>query len=70
MINRKNLGLLQDEKGRGDKFLARYDGPFEIMKKVSTVAYHLRMPASYSIHPVINIEHPEKYQDSPIEFGD
>ena len=39
VINRKNLGLLRAEKGRGDKFLARYEGPFEIMKKVSPVAY-------------------------------
>lgn len=46
VINRRNLGLLRDEKGRGEKFLAKYEGPFEIMKKVSAVAYRLRMPAS------------------------
>jgi hypothetical protein len=28
------------------------------------------MPASYGIHPVLNIAHLEKYNDSPIEFGD
>lgn len=39
VINQKNLGLLRDEKGRGDTFLARYEGPFEITKKVSAVAY-------------------------------
>ena len=47
VINRKNLGLLRDEKGRGDKLLARYEGPFEIMKKISAVAYRLRMPGSH-----------------------
>jgi hypothetical protein len=27
------------------------------------------MPASYGIHPIINIAHLEKYQPSPAEFG-
>ena len=70
VINRQNLGLLKEEKGRGNKFLARYEGPFEVMKKISAVAYRLRMPASYGMHPVLNIEHLEKYQESPSEFGD
>ena len=70
VINRQNLGLLKEEKGRGNKFLARYKGPFEVMKKISAVAYRLRMPASYGMHPVLNIEHLEKYQESPSEFGD
>ena len=70
VINRRNLGLIRDEKGRGDKFLARYEGPFEIIKKISAVAYRLRMPGSYSIHPVLNIEHLEKYKESPSEFGE
>ena len=70
VINRKSLGLFRDEKGRGDKLLTRYEGPFEIMKKVSAVAYRLCMPGSYGMHPVINIEHLEKYQESPSKFGD
>ena len=70
VINRRNLGLLRDEKGRGNKLLARYDGPFEIIKKISPVAYRLRMPASYGMHPVLNIEHLEKYQELPSEFGE
>jgi len=28
------------------------------------------MPASYGMHPVINIAHLEKYNKSPMEFGD
>ena len=47
----------------------KYDGPFEVMKKYSPVSYCLRMPASYGIHPVLNIAHLEKYQASPTEFG-
>ena len=48
----------------------KYDGPFEIMHKVSPVAYRLRLPASYGIHPVINIAHLELYNKSPSEFGE
>ena len=47
----------------------RYNGPFEIIKKISPVSYQLQMPASYGIHPVLNIAHLEKYCVSPSEFG-
>ena len=70
IINRKNLGLLRNEKGRGDKLLMKYEGPFEIIQKLSSVSYRLRMPASFGMHPVLNIEHLEKYQDSPEELGE
>ena len=70
VINRKNLGLLGNEKGRGDKLLTKYEGPFEIIQKLSPVSYCLRMPASFGMHPVLNIEHLEKYQESPEEFGE
>ena len=69
LINPHSLSLLKSEKGQGKKLLMKYDGPFEIMKKLSPVSYRLRMPASYGIHPVLNIAHLEKYQASPTEFG-
>lgn len=28
------------------------------------------MPVSYGMHPILNIEHLEKYQESPSEFGE
>ena len=70
VINRKNLGLLSDGKGRGNKLLTKYEGPFEIIQKLSSVSYRLHMPASFGIHPILNIEHLEKYQESPVEFGE
>ena len=48
----------------------KYDGPFEVIQKLSPVSYRLWMPASYGIHPILNIAHLEKYQSSPAEFGD
>ncbi|KZT25536.1 hypothetical protein NEOLEDRAFT_1064854 [Neolentinus lepideus HHB14362 ss-1] len=47
----------------------KYNGPFEIIEKLSPVTYRLRLPASYKMHPVINIMHIEKYEKSPPEFG-
>ena len=68
IINQKHLGLLRSERRRGDKFLTKYEGPFEIIQELSAVSYHLHMPASFGMHPVLNIEHLEKYQESPEEF--
>ena len=69
-INQESLGLFRDEKGQGDKLLTKYKGPFEIIQKLSSVSYRLCMPASFGMHPVLNIEHLEKYQESPEEFGE
>lgn len=69
LINQRKTGLLRNVKGRGEKLLILYEGPFEITQKISKVAYRLRMPASYGIHPVINIAHLEPYEESPPEFG-
>lgn len=70
LINPHSLELLKNIKGRGKKLLMKYDGPFEILQKVSPLAYRLRMPESYKMHPVINIAHLEKYQKSPEKFGE
>jgi hypothetical protein len=47
----------------------KYDGPFEILRKLSPVTYQLRLPVSYGIHPILNIAHLEAYHESPPEFG-
>ena len=70
VLNPHTLHLLKDEKGRGQKLLMRYDGPFEILHKLSPVTYQLQMPVSYGINPIINIAHLEKYVSSPSEFGE
>ena len=69
LLNAHSLDLLRNVKGKGKKLLTRYEGPFEIMQKVSPLAYRLRMPASYGINPVLNITHLERYKESPEEFG-
>ena len=61
LINLHSMHLLRSFKGRGQKLLPRFDGPYEIAEKVSKVAYRLRLPASYRGHPVINIAHLKLY---------
>ena len=70
VLNVDSLELMRMEKGRGRKLLMKYDGPFEIIRKISPVAYQLRLPASYGIHPILNIAHLERYEASPPELGD
>lgn len=70
VLNPHSLNLLREEKGRGRKFLMKYDGPFEIIRKLSPVTYQLRLPASYGMHPILNIAHLERYSKSPEEFGE
>jgi hypothetical protein len=70
VLNPHSLNLLRDEKGRGKKLLMKYDGPFEIIRKLSPVTYQLRLPVSYGIHPILNIAHLESYSKSPPDLGD
>ena len=69
LLNPHSLSLLRNKTGCGRKLLMKYDGPFEIIQKLSAVSYRLRMPQSYGIHPILNIAHLERYQPSPAEFG-
>ena len=48
----------------------KYDGPFEILQKYSPVTYHLHLPSSYGMHPVLNASHLEAYHKSDLAFGE
>ncbi|QRV96541.1 Retrovirus-related Pol polyprotein from transposon [Ceratobasidium sp. AG-Ba] len=61
MLNPHSLNLLRSQKGKGRKLQMKYDGPFEVLEKLSDVTYRIRIPASYKIHPVVNIAHLEPY---------
>lgn len=70
VLNVDSLELLRAVKGRGRKLLMKYEGPFDIIRKLSPVSYQVRLPASYGMHPILNIAHLEKYEESPREFGE
>jgi len=65
VLNPHSLDLLKTEKGRGNKLLMRYNAPFEIIICKLLVTYQLCLPASYGIHPILNITHLEEYKSLP-----
>lgn len=69
LINPHSMALAKDLKGKGRKLLPRYEGPFEVLQKLSPITYRIRIPSSYKIHPVISIAHLQRYHESPEEFG-
>lgn len=69
LVNPHSLRLV-DVEGTGKKLIQRTIGPFEVMEKINPVVYRLRLPDTYPMHPVFNIEHLRKYNPSPPEFGD
>ncbi|XP_027151875.1 uncharacterized protein LOC113751928 [Coffea eugenioides] len=51
---------------KGKKLKPRYIGPFEILKKVGSVAYQLKLPASMAkIHDVFHVSMLRKYYSDP-----
>lgn len=69
LVNPHTLKLVEVE-GTGRKLVQRMIGPFEVMERINPNVYRLRLPDSYPMHPVINIEHLKKYKLSPEEFPD
>jgi len=69
LVNPHRLKLVEVE-GMGRKLVQRMIGPFKVMEHINPNVYQLRLPDSYPMHPVINIEHLKKYKLSPPEFED
>ena len=69
MINVHSLKLSDVTEGKGVKTTRRFEGPFEVIDKLSEITYRVRIPHEYDIHPVISIAHLEKYIPLPEEFG-
>lgn len=63
LINPHSLELLES-KGEAKKLVQRYIGPFEITGIVSPTSYRLRLPDTYPMHNVVNLEHLTKYTRS------
>ena len=64
LINPHSLELV-DVKGKSHKLVQRKIGSFKIMEVLSPTTYRLRLPDTYPMHPVVNIQHLTKYHHSP-----
>ena len=48
--------------GKKEKLAPRYIGPFEILERISMVAYRLALPPDMSqVHPMFHVSIPRKY---------
>ena len=57
--------------GKRGKLALRYIGPFDILERVGTVAYHLALPPSLSgFYEVFHISMLRKYTPNPIHIVD
>ena len=63
LINPHSLELIET-KGKGRKLVQRKIGPFKVMEVISPTAYRLRLPDTYPMHNVVNIQHLTKYHRS------
>jgi hypothetical protein len=69
LVNPHTLELV-DVAGTGKKLIQRMIGPFEVVERINPMVYRLRLPDTYSMHPVFNLEHLRKYVPSPTKFGE
>jgi len=69
LVNPHSLELVEVE-GTGKKLVQRTIGPFEVLEKINPLVYRLRLPDTYTMHPVFNLEHLRKYRQSDRRFGE
>jgi hypothetical protein len=60
LMNPRSLELV-DVKGKSCKLVQRKIGPFEITEVLGPTTYQLRLPDSYPMHNMVNVQHLTKY---------
>jgi hypothetical protein len=64
LINPHSLELVDIKKG-SRKLIQQKIGPFKITEVISPTVFQLRLPDSYPMHNVVNLQHLTRYQRSP-----
>ena len=49
------------------KLSPQYAGPFEVLERVGRLAYRLKLPPHWEVHPVISIAHLEPYYEDTFQ---
>jgi hypothetical protein len=68
LVNPHSLELVE-ATGTGRKLIQRTMGPFEVTEKINPLVYRLRLPDTYPMHPVFNLEHLRLYRPSDEKWG-
>ena len=66
LLSTEHLALAS--AGQTPKLLAKYIGPFRVVRVVSDVSYELALPPSLRIHPTFHISKLRRYQDGSAAF--
>ena len=68
LLDARNLSSDIESRRPSKKLQSRYEGPFKILEKTSSVDYKLELPAHWRMHPVIHVSLLKKYQENTEEF--
>ena len=56
-------------KNRHRGLIPRYDGPFDIMKKVGNVAYRLKLPDRLKVHPTFHVSFLKPFHEDLVNLA-
>jgi hypothetical protein len=69
LLNPHSIELSGDWQEKGKKLTPRYEGPFQIIEKLGSLTYRLRLPPDHEEWPVFNIEHLEPWKEPSERLG-
>jgi hypothetical protein len=68
LVDANYIHVTNDSSREAKKLSPRFIGPFDIVRKVSPVAYELALPTYIHAHPVFHVSCLKAYQKNPEEF--
>ncbi|KAL1919526.1 uncharacterized protein VTP21DRAFT_2219 [Calcarisporiella thermophila] len=69
MISTANIQLASQSQRPTRELQHKFIGPYEIIEKISAVAYKVKLPDSLRIHPVFHISLLKRFNEGPQEYA-